>query len=174
MALLNDPFVTLSEYEGKRFYATGEIYTRGGDVSVPGVYTSEGSFWRPMALTPDNDGYLTVKLGGKTKTVHTIICRAFHGPKPAPNYQACHNDGVKINCRADNLRWGTPVENRADQELHGTGVRGERHHKAKVSDADLAQVFQWNAEGKTQTEIASRLNVSQAWVSRILNGKRRS
>lgn len=47
--------------------------------------------------------------------VHVIGLSEFQGPRPAPHFQACHNDDVATNNRAENLRWGTDEENKGDR-----------------------------------------------------------
>lgn len=74
-------------------------------------------------------GYLTVALmkDGKAhrKTVHRLVCEAFHGP--AKNMHAAHNDGIKTNNYSSNLRWATAKENCADKKAHGTMAIGDRN-----------------------------------------------
>ena len=72
-------------------------------------------------------GYLTVSLweNGKQKLryVHRLVLEAFVGEEP-PGTQACHwNDDPEDN-RLENLRWGTPTENRLDS------VRNGSHHNS--------------------------------------------
>jgi hypothetical protein len=71
-------------------------------------------------------GYRQVKIsdewnGGKrTITVHSLVCEAFHGPKPSPKHEVRHLDGDRLHNAASNLRWGTASENRHDSVRHGT------------------------------------------------------
>lgn len=50
--------------------------------------------------------------------VHRLVCRTFHGEPANPELEAAHNDGVRSNNRANNLRWATRAENLADIPLH--------------------------------------------------------
>lgn len=81
---------------------------------------------RVLKLRPHPDGYCTVNLcrdgTQRTVTVHSIICHAFHGPRP-PGLEVCHSNGIESDNRASNLRWGTHAENEADKFLHGTRHR---------------------------------------------------
>lgn len=70
------------------------------------------------------NGYLTVRLKGKTFTVHRLVLNAFVGPCP-DGFAACHNDGNKLNNSAGNLRWDTYQANNADRAKHGTWPRRE-------------------------------------------------
>ncbi len=142
---------------------------------------------RVLKPAPNTQGYPHVSLcvGGKhiTRAVHVIVCRAFHGEKPGPNFHASHADGDKTNNAASNLRWATVSENMMDKHRHGrmpTGdrngtrthperrPRGERHAMAKLTDAIVAQI---KRGGETQTAAARRFGVSQATISDIRIGK---
>lgn len=71
-----------------------------------------------------NRGYLCVRLSqdGKHKRarVHRLVAEAFHGVPSDENLVCCHNNGVKTDNRAVNLRWGTIASNYHDMEKHGT------------------------------------------------------
>ena len=62
-------------------------------------------------------GYLTVSVGGKQHSVHSLVLRAFVGPRP-PGMFGCHGDGHCQNNMVTNLRWDTPQAN-ADDARHG-------------------------------------------------------
>lgn len=86
---------------------------------------------RPIVTLMTDDGR------PQTQRIHVLICRIFHGPKPSPRFHAAHRDGNFLNNHADNLRWATPEENQADRVLHGTDIRGEHVHLAKLTDRDI-------------------------------------
>lgn len=72
--------------------------------------------------SPNQRGRLHVALHKdgtqKTRYVHKLVSRAFHGECPA-GMEVCHWDGDCSNNRADNLRYGTHAENMQDQIRHG-------------------------------------------------------
>ena len=89
--------------------------------------------------TLGSNGYLSVTLieeGGKriTVSVHSLINRAYNGPKPSPNHVTRHLDGDKTNNHPNNLCWGTYAENEADKRRHGTVACGERQGSAKLTE----------------------------------------
>src|SRR6478736_336647 len=123
----------------------------------------------------NRDGYLRVSLWNSPnppvdKLVHVLVCEAFHGPRPA-GMECRHLDGDPSNARADNLCWGTPVENAADRDRHGRQPRGETHHSARLTDAEVTAVR--TAVG-SQREIARRFGLSQQHVSDLKRGARRA
>jgi HNH endonuclease/NUMOD4 motif-containing protein len=81
-----------------------------------------------LRLNPAGNGYLNVNLGRcRSARVHSLVLKAFVGPRPA-GYQAAHADGDKLNNAVANLRWATPEENNADKSRHGTLLCGSRNH----------------------------------------------
>lgn len=79
---------------------------------------------RMLTARMGNRGYLCVRLSrdGKHKRarVHRLVAEAFHGVPTDENLVCCHNNGVKTDNRAINLRWGTLASNYHDMEKHGT------------------------------------------------------
>lgn len=77
----------------------------------------------------DKDGYQRALFRPNGRRIrppfHMLVCIAFHGPRPSPIHQVAHNDGIRTNNYADNLRWATPLENAADCIEHGNRPRGE-------------------------------------------------
>lgn len=85
------------------------------------VRNPAGRLMAPVANC--QSGYLQVCLqqGGRQRSrpVHVLVALAFHGPRP-DGMVTRHLDGSRTNNRPDNLAWGTPAENSADRERHGT------------------------------------------------------
>jgi hypothetical protein len=46
---------------------------------------------------------------------HIVVCTAFHGQKPGPDYTVDHIDRNRTNNAASNLRWATRAQQRANQ-----------------------------------------------------------
>jgi len=90
----------------------------------------------PRLLKPGKTkkGHLYVFLGrGNRRSVHSLVCEAFHGPRP-DGMQVLHWNDIPDDNRAENLRWGTPKENRDDSRRNGGMAVGTRHPKAKLND----------------------------------------
>jgi hypothetical protein len=89
---------------------------------------------QPRALPVGGHGYVVITFWQdgrhRSETLHTLICEAFHGPRPSPKHYACHWDGDKLNNLPTNLRWALPVENSADARRHGTLPMGEKNGRA--------------------------------------------
>ena len=115
-----------SKYEAT---ADGAIRNRRTNrILKPVCYDGTG---RPIVTLMTDEGV------PRTQRIHVVICRTFHGPKPSPRHHAAHRDGNFKDNRADNVRWATPEENQADRVLHGTDIRGEQVHLAKLTEHDI-------------------------------------
>lgn len=51
--------------------------------------------------------------------LHVLVAEHFCNGKE-PGLEVCHNNGDKLDCRAENLRWDTRSENRLDIGRHRT------------------------------------------------------
>jgi hypothetical protein len=116
-------------------------------------------------------GYLYVILrrsDGKlvTRRINRLICEAFHGA-PYDGANACHNNGLKEDNRAGNLRWDSQRENIADRKRHGTHLSGH-----KLSPSQVAEVRALHATGRyRQRDLAERFSVHRATISYLVNRK---
>lgn len=72
--------------------------------------------------------------------VHKLVLEAFHGPRPSPDHDSCHNDGNAKNNRASNLRWDTRQANADDRIRHGTQVRGEQVSLAVLTETQVREI----------------------------------
>jgi hypothetical protein len=74
-----------------------------------------------LAATEDDNGYLrvTLSIDGRpvTKQVHVLVALAFKGRRPRGK-EVRHLDGVKVNCQARNLAWGTKPQQEKDKKRH--------------------------------------------------------
>lgn len=55
--------------------------------------------------------------------VHTLVCDAFHGPRPSARHEVAHRDGSRTNNLPGNIRWATHKENHEDRKLICTCLR---------------------------------------------------
>lgn len=92
------------------------------------------NFFLPERIkkTPvDGKGYPRVALykdnRQKHPNVHVLVMEAFVGPRPE-GMQVCHNNGDRLDCRLENLRYGTDRENKLDTVKHGTHRNARKTH----------------------------------------------
>ncbi len=110
---------------------------------IPGIdgyaADAEGNIWsissdwrgygnRILYSYANRYGYLQVRVycEGKraVKTVHRLVCGAFHGAAPTTIHEVRHLDGSRSNNRPGNLCWGTRSQNAHDREFHKV-LRGQ-------------------------------------------------
>lgn len=120
----------------------------------------------------DAAGYGQVYLDRRVRYVSRVVCEEINGHPPTPLHEAAHNCGKgNMGCvTPSHLRWATTKENAEDRVMHGTHSRGDRSHFASLSDEDVREIRRVGGS-LLQREIASKFNVSQSAISRILNAK---
>jgi hypothetical protein len=157
--------------------------------------------WKRLEGDVESSGYIGITMAGRRRRlVHRLVLEAFVGPCPE-GMLTRHLDGDPANNHLDNLRWGTPAENFADSVRHGTAAclrpearermragspdhpcrfvrhrSGERHHRAKLSDLQVAIVRGCEDGGKPPGvfQMLARLwGVSGDTLRKIAKGKRR-
>lgn len=101
---------------------------------------------------------------------HRIVLEIFHGPCP-PGHEARHLDGDRTNNAADNLAWGTPVENARDKERHGTVSKGERNGMAKLTEDEVREMRRLRTAGASLTNLIARFGVTRMTCWRATAGR---
>lgn len=149
---------------------------RSLDRTVNSVWRGTSSYEKKIAgrelkLGVNRHGYLAGNLCVSNKRtnfeLHTLVCRAFHGDPPM-NMQVAHNDGVRTNCHAKNLRWATVRENAADRDLHGNGMAGEGNSRAILTQNEVVAI---RLSSLSQRALAREYGVSRGAITGILSGK---
>lgn len=133
-----------------------EVLTYDGDECI---------FW-PYAH--DGHGYPRMNVDGKLVGVHRMVCKEVNGPPPGDDYDAAHSCGKgHLGCLTKrHLSWKTRSENFADKEDHGTVVRGEAVHNAKLTE-DKVRAIRALQGKKTQKQIAAMFGITSSWVGMI-------
>jgi len=117
---------------------------------------------RVLSLCTISGGYKAVSLGrNNSKTVHRLVALAFLGPPSNKNTLVLHSDGNRTNNTLDNLRYGSHADNSADAKRHGTQVKGERQHVAKLTQEDVVYI---RTSQETSAALAVRFGVTPQCV----------
>ncbi len=107
---------------------------------------------------------------GKREYVHTLVCTAFHGPRPT-GCQVRHLDGDLDNNAESNLTWGTKLENEADRKIHGTTAKGIRNPQAKLNPRAVSEMRRMRSETTLSFKsIATRFGVTAMTAHRAITG----
>ena len=134
--------------------------------------------WKPISmyslpptkrriLKPETDkgGYnlacLRKDLTNHRRLVHHIVLEAFIGKRPL-NFVGAHNNGVRNDNRAVNLRWDTHKNNDLDKIKHNTLVYGEKQHLSKLTEKLVKQIRKDKRPSRT---VAKELGVAKSTIT---------
>lgn len=129
--------------------------------------------WKQLPVKPNDKGYMPVNLrdvGGKGRRthLHRLVAEAHVSPQPFENACVRHLDGNPRNNRAENLAWGTYLDNENDKLAHGT--HRSRITNAKLTPEKMSTAKKMRAAGATTNAIAKAVGVSRPTISRLLSG----
>lgn len=99
--------------------------------------------------------------------VHRLVLLAFTGPNPIDKPEARHMNGIPCDNRPENLRWGTRLEQSADQDRHGTRARGSRMPHAILTEEIVLSMRQDFANGISLLEISEKYKVRYRRVHKV-------
>lgn len=158
---------TLARFPGRTFGSDGSIWSlyNGRHVGVE---------WRRVYGSSTSDGYRVINLGrgsgrGKRQYVHSLICEAFHGPRP-PGMECRHLDDDGENNRPDNLAWGMSAENKADALRNGRRALGARNGRSKLNWPIVDSIREETARGEKPVVLARKHGVDPKAIRLILAG----
>jgi len=130
---------------------------------------------RALKARGHRDGYLRVDLccnaQRQTVSVHTLVCEAFHGPRPA-GFDAAHRDGAKTANTPENLIWATRAENVAHKKDHGTQTVGEAVANSVLTADNVIEIRARHAAGETGVSIARVFGIRPQTVAKIVRRER--
>lgn len=119
-------------------------------------------------------GYLQVAVynGGKQfyLFVHRLVA-IVHVPKPEgwdETWEVNHKNGVKTDCRAENLEWCTHSVNIRHAYLNNLNSRNKRVQMVDITTGDTLSEF------LSTNEAGLVMSISQGDISKCCNGKRQT
>lgn len=122
--------------------------------------TIRGNGYRYIGLRDSPNGVSV------SRTVHSIVCRAFHGT-PEVKKEVRHLNGDPLNNHAENLAWGSRSENCADRVAHGVSNRGERHGMNRLTEEQVRMI---RNDSRPRRLIAPEYGISDRYVDEIRSG----
>ena len=105
----------------------------------------------------------------KRMRVHTAVLRAFRG-FALLGQEARHLDGNRLNNNIDNLVWGSPASNAADQRRHGTIRCGEQNHMHKLTEVVVIEMRAMRG-AVSIADMARRAGVTESTMRYALSGR---
>jgi hypothetical protein len=94
------------------------------------IRSHKGSLPRYVNPVVNHEGRMVIDIGRKKVFVHSLVLKAFIGPRP-DGMVIRHLDGNPANNRLDNLAYGSQSENLFDAVRHGTNVNAGKTHCPK-------------------------------------------
>ena len=111
------------------------------------------------------DGYVGVKLAGKSKRVHRLVAVHFV-PRPAGTTEVNHRNGNKLDNRAENLEWCT----RSHNQRHAL-VNGLKPNLTRLSPMAVRVIRRLTELNMSQIDIADVYGVSRKTVYNAMAGR---
>ena len=100
--------------------------------------------------------------------VHRAVLMAFIGPCPV-NCEAMHTpDSSPENNKLENLKWGTRIEQRADEISRGLKI-GEKSGTHKLTENDVLEIRRLRPFS-TARDLAEKYGVSHTTILAAVNG----
>jgi len=120
-----------------------------------------------VKVKPNRKGYMIAKLtvGGVTRDarLHVLVLEAFVGPRPTPEHEGDHEDGVRHHNTPGNLQWLTHAENLARKREFGT--------HATIPFATIQAIRA--QPDRTLVDLAAEHGIHFSTVARVRNGQTR-
>ena len=105
-------------------------------------------------------GYGSISIGYKTYTsTHVLAYELTNGPVPK-GMVVRHTCNNKICCNPDHLIIGTYQDNKDDEILAGTHIKGSRQGQSKLHEDDIPVIRKLISDGFSVNEIAALYAVS--------------
>lgn len=127
------------------------------------------------------DGYGQFRAAGRSELAHRYSLAVKLGRPLASGALACHHCDTPSCVNPDHLYEGDVQSNSDDKIARGRQARGadfvpperrykgERHHSAKLTEADVATIRA--AIGESYTSLSKRFGISKTAVARIIKGR---
>jgi hypothetical protein len=105
------------------------------------------------------------------KFIHHVVLETFVGPCPH-GYECAHLNGDATDNRVENLQWTTHKENSLHTVDHGSQLKGENHHAAKLTEQQVREIkLLIKNKTKSLRAIAREYNVSYQAIHKISQNK---
>jgi len=116
-----------------------------------------------------SSGYGVLNGSGSSSQAHRHAYELTYGPIP-PGLMIRHTCDNPPCCNPAHLLPGTHQDNTEDMVSRERQERGERHHFAKLSDADVIEIRRLANAGIPQREIAKQFGIGKDYVSILKRG----
>lgn len=126
--------------------------------------------WRQLHPTKRKGNHLFVSLchRGQQKSiaVHRLVLEAFCGLCPS-GFEGRHLNGNSLDNRAQNLTWGSHIQNCRDGRRHRSYRCGESHYCAKLTAIQVIEIRRCLAAGESPCQLIRRYPVVRNTIRRL-------
>lgn len=133
--------------------------------------------WVSLKLKAGTGGFVKVRLRDGSEReigVARLVLRAFVGPQPLGQEPLHFPNPDTADNRLVNLRWAPIGSSKVGRMLSGSPPpppRGETHHNARLTEADIPEVRRMYRDGFMYHEIALEFAVSPETIRHVLIGE---
>lgn len=128
--------------------------------------------WVWKASTFDT-GYGQFKFGERTVRTHRFLWEQVYGPIP-DGLDVLHHCDNPPCVRLDHLFLGTDQDNSDDKVAKRRHGFGERHPRAKLTDAQVAEIRARRAAGERPYKLAREFGVTYMQIWTLTTGRQRT
>lgn len=114
-------------------------------------------------------GYGKMTRDRKTQGAHRIAWKLYHGEIPDGQH-VCHTCDNRKCVNPDHLFLGSRQDNMDDMKRKRRHKYGAAHPHAKLSEADVLEIFRLRQKGWSLKQIANHFNVDRFPISKIVVG----
>lgn len=136
------------------------------DVTTAGEVLREGRY--RLIPRQNNKGYPMVcfYVGGKLKwkLIARLVLETFVGPCPEGMVARHILNNDKMDCRLENLAWGTPTQNIHDKKAHGT-------FGWKLTARQVINIRKRRAAGESIRDLARKYKLSEGYTGQLCAGE---
>jgi hypothetical protein len=117
-----------------------------------------------------SNGYGHMKHSGKARSVHRVSYEMHKGEIPDGAY-VLHRCDNKCCVNPRHLFLGTALDNRLDMQSKRRHAHGERVNTAKLTEAQVLEIYALSDNGMGSPRIAKRVGISVSMAWNIKTGK---
>jgi len=131
-----------------------------------------GDCWNWLGAINDS-GYGIVSLGGRNLRAHRVSWELKNKKQIPDGKCVLHRCDNRPCVNPDHLFLGTRADNVSDMDDKGrrkSGI-GNGSGQAKLSEADISEIWKATFRGETNREIAGKYGVSHTSIWQVLNGR---
>ena len=119
-----------------------------------------------------SDGYGQVTYNSKRYGAHRFAYACNHGDDSIVGVDVLHSCDNPLCCNDRHHFLGNQTDNNKDRDSKGRNARGERHGKAKLSAADVAEIRRLGRiRFLSKRAVARKFGMASSGICRIINGE---